>query len=307
MNLPMPSFGELRRTLLDEVDAVPEENKPFNKYWKPFLPSDDTPRSIKKDLTLLTSSNGKIQRPNVRGKFLFVGNNKFWVRGVTYGAFKPGPSGGEYESSEVLDRDFALMAANGLNAVRIPHTTPRRELLDIAQKHGLRVMVGLSAEQYAGYLIDRKGAPDITEIIQNKARICAGHPALLCYALGNEITAPLVRWLGRGRVEHYLEHLYGAVKAVDPDALVTYVNYPTTEYLHLPFLDLVTFNVYLESRDRLEAYLARLHNIAGDRPLLMRGPRLVASPRSNCRGAVHHRSALVCRRLVRGRRARASR
>jgi hypothetical protein len=47
------------------------------------------------------------------------------------------------------------MAANGLNAVRIPLTMPPRALLDIAQRHGLRVMVGLSAEQYAGYLIDR--------------------------------------------------------------------------------------------------------------------------------------------------------
>ena len=161
------------------------------------------------------------------------------------------------------------MAANGLNAVRIPHTTPPRGFSTSAQRHGLRVMVGLSAEQYAGYLIDRKGAPDIEKLIRSKARICAGHPALLCYALGNEIAAPVVRWLGRERVESYLERLYWAVKAEDPNALVTYVNYPTTEYLHLPFLDLVTFNVYLESQDRLDAYLARLHNIAGDRPLLM--------------------------------------
>jgi glycosyltransferase involved in cell wall biosynthesis len=221
--------------------------------------------------TVSVSCNGVFldQRPRVGGKFLFLGNDKFWVRGVTYGAFRPGPSGQEYEDLRVLERDFALMAANGLNSVRIPHTTPRRELLDVAQKHGLRVMVGLSAEQYAGYLIDRKGAPDIEELIRSKARMCAGHPALLCYALGNEIPAPVVRWLGRGRVEDYLERLYWAVKDEDPDALVTYVNYPTTEYLHLPFLDLVTFNVYLESQDRLEAYLARLHNIAGDRPLLM--------------------------------------
>jgi glycosyltransferase involved in cell wall biosynthesis len=50
---------------------------------------------------------------------------------------------------------------------------------------------------------------------------------------------------------------------------VTYVNYPTTEYLDLPFLDVMCANVYLESRDRLAAYLARLHNLAGDRPLLL--------------------------------------
>jgi O-antigen biosynthesis protein len=211
----------------------------------------------------------EVQRPRVGGKFLFVGNNKFWVRGVTYGAFKPGPNGQEYHDLKVVERDFSLMAANGLNAVRIPHTMPPRELLDIAQQHGLRVMVGLSAEQYAGYLIDQKGAPDVEKLVRSKARICAGHPALLCYALGNEIAAPIVRWLGRRRVENYLERLYWAVKAEDPNALVTYVNYPTTEYLHLPFLDLVTFNVYLESQDRLDAYLARLHNIAGDRPLLM--------------------------------------
>ena len=55
----------------------------------------------------------------------------------------------------------------------------------------------------------------------------------------------------------------------DPAALVTYVNYPTTEYLDLPFLDLACFNVYLESQERLTAYLARLQNLVGDRPLIM--------------------------------------
>jgi GT2 family glycosyltransferase len=70
-------------------------------------------------------------------------------------------------------------------------------------------------------------------------------------------------------VERYLERMYRVVKHEDPEGLVTYVNYPTTEYLRLPFLDLVCFNVYLETQDRFDAYLARLQNIAGDRPLLM--------------------------------------
>src|SRR2546430_6226915 len=86
------------------------------------------------------------------------------------------------------------MAANGINAVRIPHTTPPRRLLDIASHHGLRVMVGFSAEQYVGYLIDRRpGAPDVEALIRNRVRVCARHPALLRYALGNEIPALMAR------------------------------------------------------------------------------------------------------------------
>ena len=208
-------------------------------------------------------------RPIVKGKFLYVGEEKIYLKGVTYGAFRPDESGNEFHNLGVIDQDFALMAANGITSVRIPHTTPPRSLLDIAEQYGLRVMVGLSAEQFVGFLIDEEGAPDIEELIRSKVRTCAGHPALLCYAIGNEIPASIVRWLGRRRVERYLERIYWLVKEEDPEGLVTYVNYPSTEYLQLPFLDLVCFNVYLEAEDRLKAYLPRLQNIAGDRPLIM--------------------------------------
>jgi hypothetical protein len=79
----------------------------------------------------------------------------------------------------------------------------------------------------------------------------------------------MVRWLGRRKVESYLERLYDVVKHEAPDALVTYVNYPSTEYLQLPFLDFASFNVYLESGSGLSAYLARLQNLVGERPLVM--------------------------------------
>jgi O-antigen biosynthesis protein len=208
-------------------------------------------------------------RPRRIGKFLAVGAEKFYVRGVTYGAFRPNDLGEEYQNIEIVDRDFRLMAASGFNTVRIPHTMPPRSLLDVAARHGLRVIVGLSAEQYVGYLTDTNHAPDIEGIVRAKVRTVAGHSALLCYALGNEIPASTARWLGRRRVERYLERLYRAVKAEDPGGLVTYVNYPSTEYLQMQFLDLTCFNVYLEDETRLRSYLARLQNLAGERPLVM--------------------------------------
>ncbi len=208
-------------------------------------------------------------RPAARGKYLYDGSTKLWVRGVTYGAFRPDEEGREYQDVAAIECDFIRMAAAGFNAVRIPHTMPPRHLLDCAERNGLRVMVGLSAEQYAGYLADGKSVSHVEGLIRAKVAACGAHPAILCYALGNEISASMVRWLGRSKVERYLERLYTVVRSEDPEGLITYVNYPSTEYLDLPFLDLVSFNVYLESEERLEAYLARLQNIAGDRPLLM--------------------------------------
>jgi len=209
-------------------------------------------------------------RPSVRGKFLFVGNEKFYIKGVTYGAFAPREDGSEFHDLAKIERDFVAMAAHGINTVRIPHTVPPVSLLDAAHRQGLRVIVGLSAEQYVGYLAGReKKASQIQLLVRKNVRACAGHPALLCYVLGNEIPAQFVRYIGRSRVERYLWQLYRAVKLEDPEAIVTYANYPTTEYLQLPWLDLVCFNVYLETERALASYIAHLQNIAGDRPLLM--------------------------------------
>src|SRR5262245_63629199 len=77
-------------------------------------------------------------RPRAAGKFLAVGDEKLWVRGVTYGTFRPGPDGTPYPERAVVERDFAAIAANGFNTVRL-YTVPRRWLLDVAARHGLRV------------------------------------------------------------------------------------------------------------------------------------------------------------------------
>jgi GT2 family glycosyltransferase len=206
-------------------------------------------------------------RPHVGGKFLYAGAQKLYLRGVTYGTFRPELDGEEYRYDTTV-RDFEMMAANGINAIRT-YTVPPCWFLDTAQQHGLRVMVGLPWEQHITFLDDRRRARAIEERVRTGVRLCVDHPAVLAYTVGNEIPASIVRWYGHRRIERFLNHLYLAVKDEDPDGLVTYVNYPTTEYLDLSFVDFLTFNVYLKSPDRLAAYLARLQNIANDKPLVM--------------------------------------
>jgi ABC-type multidrug transport system fused ATPase/permease subunit/GT2 family glycosyltransferase len=207
-------------------------------------------------------------RPEVRGKFLFIGRDKFYPRGVTYGTFRPAQDGQPFRDPESTEFDLAQMAAHGINSVRT-YTVPPRWFLDLAEEYGLHIMVGIPWEQHIAFLDDGKRARDIETRVRAGVKACAGHPAVLAYAIGNEISGSIARWYGHRRIEQYLQRLYSAAKSEDSGALVTYVNYPTTEYLDLPFLDLVCFNVYLEKPDTLKTYLARLQNLAGDRPLIL--------------------------------------
>jgi glycosyltransferase involved in cell wall biosynthesis len=206
-------------------------------------------------------------RPRASGKFFFVAAEKFLVRGVTYGTFRAGERGA-FPLSDVVRADFGAMSAAGVNTIRT-YTPPTQWLLDEALQHGLRVVAGLPWEHHVAFLEDKAFARSIEERVRNAVRSYAGHPALLCTAIGNEIPASIVRWHGARRVERFLRRLFEIAKAEDPEGLVTYVNYPSTEYLQLPFLDLVCFNVFLEREEALEAYLARLQNIAGSRPLVL--------------------------------------
>jgi O-antigen biosynthesis protein len=202
-----------------------------------------------------------------RGKFLFAGEDKIYVRGVTYGPFRPGPHG-EFGSPERVRSDFALMSEYLVNSVRV-YTAPPEWFLDAAAEAGLRVLVGVSWAQHLTFLERRQHLLEARARVRSASLAGRGHPALLAVSVGNEIPASVVRWYGHRRIEGAIRELCDEAKQINPQTLVTYVNYPPTEYLELPFLDIVSFNVFLERRAQLEPYLARLQNVAGERPLLM--------------------------------------
>lgn len=213
-------------------------------------------------------TSARRSRVRVEGKFLVAGDQKFYVRGVTYGTFRPDEHGDQFPDIERVRCDFGLMAANGINAIRT-YTVPPIWLLDAAWQHGFYVMVGLPWEQHIAFLDEPGRVEEIERRMLNAVRETCGHAAILAYVIGNEIPKAIVRWSGARSIERFLRRLYLAVKGEASDTLVTYVNYPGTEYLRLSFMDFCCFNVYLERREQLEPYLAELQNQAGDRPLVM--------------------------------------
>jgi len=209
----------------------------------------------------------QLSRVRAAAKFFCQGTEKFWIRGVTYGTFEP-RGGNDYPSPERVSQDFALMRECGINTVRI-YTVPPAYLLDEAARQGLHVIVGLAWMQHICFLDDLRLAEQIREQVRRDARMCADHSAVLAFAIGNEIPAQIVRWHGARAIERFLKQLYADVKQAAPEKLVTYVNFPTTDYLDLSFLDFISFNVFLHEETSFKAYLAKLHNIAGNRPLVL--------------------------------------
>ena len=205
---------------------------------------------------------------SVNGKFLDVDGRRFLVKGASYGTFAPDTDGLQFPPLSQIETDFARMTAAGVNTVRT-YTPPTDALLDTAARHGLHVMAGLSWPQHVPFLDDTRTARRIRQAAAGEVRRLAAHPALLLFALGNEIPGGIVRWHGQRRIERFLGELYRDAKAAAPVSLCTYVNYPPTEFLDLDCFDLCAFNVYLHREAALRGYLARLQHRAGDKPLLL--------------------------------------
>jgi GT2 family glycosyltransferase len=207
-------------------------------------------------------------RPRVDGKLLAVSGRRLTLRGVTYGTFAEGTDGTRFPVQARVEADFQHMAQVGVNAVRV-YTPPPPRVLDAAYAAGLWLLVGLPWEQHVAFLDSREIAARVVRRVEEDMRACAGHAAVLGYAIGNEIPAGIVRWHGRRRVERFLGLLCTLAREADPEALVTYVSFPSTEYLRVPAADVVAFNVYVEDEQRFATYMARLQNLAGERPLLV--------------------------------------
>ena len=209
----------------------------------------------------------------VDGKQFAVGRARFDFRGVTYGTFAPRADGQQFPDRDQVKRDFAAMCEAGFTVVRT-YTAPPDDVIELAGDWGLRILAGVFYPDWrysvgASRRQARRVSHAACDAVRAEARRLAGAEQVLGLVLGNEVPADVVRWLGTARVARAISRLAEVVRAEDAEQLVTYANFPTTEFLSVPTLDFATFNVYLPDQTDLRRYLTRLHHLSGDRPLVL--------------------------------------
>jgi len=207
-------------------------------------------------------------RPSVDGRFLSLNGQRLWIKGVTYGTFRPNEAGEPFPARQRVRDDFERMRQAGVNTVRL-YTPPPNWLADLAAEAGLYLFPDICWGPRRCDFDDSDRLKQLYDWTREHARRLAQHPAILLFSIGNEIPPLIVRWYTARRIEEFLRTLNSIVKEEAPGALTTYVGHPPTEYLRLPFLDVLSYNLYLEREPELRAYLARLQALAHEKPVLL--------------------------------------
>jgi GT2 family glycosyltransferase len=179
-----------------------------------------------------------------------------------------GVDGQPFPPAHRVADDFERMRAAGINSVRTYHVPPDW-FYGLAEDADIQVFIDVPWRKHLCFLDSREARSEARQAVQRAVERGRRHRSVLAYSIGNEIPPEVVRWHGAQPVQSFLAELADIAKQADPDCLVTYANYPPTEYLELPFLDFATFNVYLHDREAFRRYLFRLQNLVGDKPLLL--------------------------------------
>ena len=215
-----------------------------------------------------TAEGGVVNRARVDGKYFSRLNHRLLVRGVTYGPFDMNQAGEPFPERQRVVQDFAAMKAIGINALRLYYFPPEW-FLELADEHEMLLLAGIPWSHHLCFLDDPKIIRDARLRVRDAAIRGRAHSCLMGYVVANEISPHIMRWHGPTRVNQFLKDLMNVVKDADPEGLVTYANFPSTEYLDVSCFDFITFNVYLHEPAAFRRYVNHLQILAGDKPLLL--------------------------------------
>jgi hypothetical protein len=222
--------------------------------------------------TLLSAAESGVRIVEQAGRF------ELWRNGEPY--FVKGGGGGE--------RALESLAQAGGNSVRLWGDEHLGEVLDRAQKLGLTVTAGI----WLGQVRQGFDWSDAAGLIRQRDHIRAvvqkykDHPALLCWALGNEMEDPRGK---NGAVWTQINNLARMVKEIDPRhptmTVVAEIGGEKVKNFHAlcPEVDILGINSYGGAASVAERY----RKLGGTKPYLLTeyGPNGIWETKKNAIGA----------------------
>jgi hypothetical protein len=210
----------------------------------------------KNEKTQLTNENGAIRteiRSNSDGSFtLLRGGQPYYINGA----------GGGY-------RYIQELANAGGNSIRTWGVNNAEEVLNQAQRLGMTVMMGLPvpAERHGFDYSNRQAVEAMMDNVMQYVERYKDHPALLMWALGNEVNLNY----SNTDVWYVVEELAQRIKVADPNHVVTTVtagiNPEMTQLIldRIPSIDLLSINTY----GSLPFLPQRIRDYGWDRPYIV--------------------------------------
>src|SRR5882762_5360052 len=141
-------------------------------------------------------------RPVVDGKFFRLGERKFYIKGLTYGPFAPNDLNEMFPSRGQAAGDLQQIRELGANLLRVYYPPPPW-LLDLAEEHGLKLLIDVPWPKHLCFLDSEKSKEDAREAVSRVVRDFKGHPGVFAYSVVNEIPPEIVRWSGVRQVTDF--------------------------------------------------------------------------------------------------------
>lgn len=195
---------------------------------------------------------------------LKVDGEPFSIKGATFG----------YDSDvENYDTYFKDLKFLGVNTIRTWATGKNTlQLLDAAQRHGIKVMVGIwmrhgkpgmEDDDSFDYLTDTEGI----EVMYNNAietvKTYKNHPAVLTWGIGNEVYLNMATNQEKLAYSKVLERICSRIKSLDPRHPITSVEAWTFGLdwwqNHVPSIDIYGLNTYGAGAGFLQEELDKRH------------------------------------------------
>ena len=155
---------------------------------------------------------------------LLVDEKPFEIKGVTFGHDK------DVENYDTYFQDLKFL---GVNSIRLWATNQNtRQLLDSAHKYDIKVMVGIwmrhgrpgmEDDDSFNYLEDKEGMEDMYKNAIKTVEDYKNHPAVLTWAIGNEVYLNIATDEEKDAYSKLLERICSSIKKLDSNHPITSV------------------------------------------------------------------------------------